>query len=133
MLTLGTRVRWCEALYYTYKIASGFQITRFSETISCCTLENWKKKSITLYVYSIPHSNCISFGRIDKWRNYMYFGLHSTLHNLLFPSKHIYYLPSQMKSNQFYEKVNYCAGFDTIVYSLQDGCHLFYNAWKCWT
>jgi hypothetical protein len=37
----------------------------------------------------------------------MYFGLRSTLRSLLFPSMLIYYLSSLMKSNKYYEKVNY--------------------------
>ncbi len=95
LLTLGTRVRWCEALLVTHtQQLLVFQITRFCEKNSCWTLENWKKKSPTPYVYFVPRSNFIMFGGIDKWRDKMYFGLHKTLHSLLFPSMHIYYLSS---------------------------------------
>ncbi len=48
------------------EMALVFQITRFCERNSCCTPENWKKKSPTPYVYYVLHSNFIMFGRIDK-------------------------------------------------------------------
>jgi hypothetical protein len=69
--TLGTRVRWCEALLVTHtQQLLVFQIMRFCERHSCCTLENWgKKKSPTPYVYYVPRSNFIMFGGIDKWRD----------------------------------------------------------------
>jgi hypothetical protein len=44
LLTLGTRVQWCEALLVAHKEQLlVFQITRFCDRNSYCALENWKK------------------------------------------------------------------------------------------
>jgi hypothetical protein len=47
LLTLGTRVRWCEALLVTHtEQLLVFQITRFCERNSCCTPEIFFKKNL---------------------------------------------------------------------------------------
>jgi hypothetical protein len=107
LFTRGTRA-WCYTrLYYTYKIASVFQIMGFYMTYSSCTHKKIRKKSIStpppLFV------TCCTF---------------------LLPSMHIYVIYLDRWNLILKKGRLLCVRFDTIMYSLQYGCHLFEYTWE---
>jgi len=108
LLTRGTSA-WCYTLlYYTYKIAFGFPNRGILHDIFLLhTQENWKKMNI----YPPPP-------------------LFVTCRTFLLLSMHIYVIYLD-KWNLILKKGRLlCVRFDTIMYSLQYGCHLFQYTWE---